>query len=318
MHKAAFRYSDAMLGPTAGMSDGGDDRRRPRPARPPRAPRAALRTSEQTRARMNGAALNGRRGAGAGEGVCGAAGAGRGGVRGSGLGARKAGPRRPSSRAASAGRPVRGRPAAPWRRRSGRSPLHNPAAAALRTPQAARPRGDSRGARPARLPAPPRPPALGRLRAARVRSRPSPHPAAGRGRSPSTLPRTTMPGAAASSGLAGPGAPRRRTVRLPGPGGGPGKESHRRAAVHARPTLSEGGPARSAADPAPPPRRARAAASPRPLRPDPGSAPAPPPAGGGRLSARSRRGPPRLTRTHSRAAHAPAAARPGATRNAGS
>lgn len=92
----------------------------------------------------------------------------------------------------------------------------------------------------------------------------------------------------------------------------------RRAVVHARPTLSEGGPARSAADPAPPPRRARAAASPRPLRPDPGSAPATPPAGGGRLCARCRRGPPRLTRTHSRAAHAPAAARPGATPNAGS
>lgn len=75
----------------------------------------------------------------------------------------------------------------------------------------------------------------------------------------------------------------------------------RRATVHARPTLKEGGPARSATDPAPPPQRARATASPRPLRPDrwlrprpapsgriPGSAPAPPPAGGGQLCARCR------------------------------
>lgn len=98
---------------------------------------------------------------------------------------------------------------------------------------------------------------------------PFPHPAAGRDRSPSTLPHT-MPGAAASSGLAGPAPPAAAQCARRGREEGRGR-SH--TAVRARSTLKEGGPARSATDPAPPPQRARATASPRPSGRIPGSAP---------------------------------------------
>lgn len=190
--------------------------------------------------------------------------------------------------------------APPWRRRGGRSPLHNPPAAALRAPRAARPPGPPR--RPDSAPARPASAARARPPPARAAAPPGgacplppfPHPAAGRDRSPSTLPHTTMPGAAASSGLAGPGAPAPPHSALAGPGGGrEGVTPPRRAAVHARPALKEGGPARSAADPAlplsgraPQPRPAPSGRSLAP--PPPAGSLAPPPAGGGQLCARSR------------------------------
>lgn len=174
----------------------------------------------------------------------------------------------------------------------GRSPLRNPAAAALRAPRTARgpPRCPAGTSFPPRL-SRPYPAAAGRLcGASRLRAsvRPSPTPPPAGGHSPSALPQTTIPGAATSSGLAVPGT----GCRTPpfGRRESPGKESHSGAGVCARPELAEAGPARSAAAPPLTLRRARA---PQP-RPAPSSGrrapdPAPPPAGGVLLLARGGR-----------------------------
>lgn len=136
------------------------------------------------------------------------------------------------------------------------------------------------------FPAPPQASALGchrtglrRLRAARVRSRPSPTPRPAEGRLPSALPHTTMPGTAASSGLAGPGAP--AAAQCPRRGREEGREGvtpprraaprstlaprSRRPALRAprrTPPLPLGGRARR--NPAPPPPSARSLTPPPP------------------------------------------------------
>ena len=132
-----------------------------------------------------------------------------------------------------------------------------------RAAQAARPRAAGTG--PARRPRPASGrPRLGHRPATRGQSHPAPTPASGPGVAHlPRCPRPPCPGTAASSGLAGPAAAT-RCPRL-GRGEGPGKESHRRAAVHARPTL----PAANLSAPngcsvPPPPTGARAAAPPRP------------------------------------------------------
>lgn len=226
-----------------------------------------------------------------------------------------------SSRGASAGRPVR-RPAGRAEAEGeGRSPLHNPAAAALEALRAARPREDSLGAAGARPP-----PRLSRPRSA----------ATGRGcgasglraSSPALPPPRRRPGSltfrvaphhhARRRRLVrprGPRRPRRRTAPSPGPGGGPRKESHRRAAPrhgprspHAlggRPCALRGGPrpfpsagARAAAPPRPPPAGSLAPPPPHPLRAVAGSARA----AGGRLAPPHPLAPPRVVRSGSRPA----------------
>lgn len=214
--------------------------------------RAAPQTSEQTRALMNGEAPKGRRGAGAGEGVCGAAGA--------VLAARRAGPRAPVLAWCLRRTPCEepGRPC-----HSGGEGGHR----YIQAPGARRPREDSRGAGTARLPAPPQQSALGRhwtglrrLRAPSVWSRPS-------------LPSRRLPGSLTFHVVPHHHARRRRLVRPRGP---PrtlpphralaGRRAGERVTQPRRAAISEGGTARSATDPAPPPRRERATASPRPLR----------------------------------------------------
>lgn len=216
----------------------------------------------------------------------------------------------------------------------GRSPLHNPATAALGTRRAVRPPENGGGVRPARplrpasaVRVPPPPGGSAALLGCACPVPPLPHPAAGRG----SLTFCFAPDHHARHSrlvrLRGPGRRRRRrcrrTLSSPGPGGGLGKESHRRAAVHARPTLAEAGLARSAAVPAPPPPAgARVAAPPRPpplsglrapwLRPHTS-----PCAQGPALSARPGSSWPHPARTHPRAAHTLARALPEATRNVG-
>lgn len=145
-------------------------------------------------------------------------------------------------------------------------------------PRAQRPRGPGRRARPR--------PASGRRAGRRgAAPTPPPPPPPARGRSPSALSQTTMPG---RGRLLRPRGPRRRRTRCPrrGRGGGPAKESHRRAAVHARPTLAAAGLRALGARSAPPPGgRARR-----------GSAPSRPAPSGGRRAPRPRPAPPRPAR----------------------
>lgn len=114
-------------------------------ARPPATPYAAPGTSDRTRAPMNGATLNSQRGAGAGEGVCGAVGAGPGGVR------RGPGRGHQLSRGASAGGRVRDGPATPRRKGKG-----GHCYITRRQPRAARgqPRCSAGGPSPLRLSSP--------------------------------------------------------------------------------------------------------------------------------------------------------------------
>lgn len=176
----------------------------------------------------------------------------------------------------------------------GRSPLRNLAAAALRTPRAA--------SGPPRCPtgtsSPPCPTSAVRVRPPPGGSAeppgcarpvpPLPHPAAGWG--VTHLPRCPR--------LPCPARPPRPASRAPAPAAahhllGRGKAQGRsHAAVRARPKLAEAGPARSAAAPPLPLRRARAP-QPRPAPSGGRRAPAsaPPPAGGVLLRARGRRAP---------------------------
>lgn len=238
-----------------------------------------------------------------------------------------------SSRGVSAGGPVRGQAGRAMAEGEGRSPLHNPAAAALGTPRTVRPPEKRRGVRPARPPRPApavgAPPPPGGSAAPPGRAGPAPplpHPAAARGSLTFCVAADHHARHSRLVRLHGPGRRRHRrcgTLSSPGPGGGLRKESHRRAAVHARPTLAEAGLARSAAAPAPPhPAGARAAAPPHPpplsgLR-APWLRPHTAPCGRGpSLRARPESGWPRPSGPNPRLAHALARALPEATPNAG-
>lgn len=181
---------------------------------------------------------------------------GPGGVRRRDAGARRAGPRarvvRAARRRGARARAAAGRPRHGGGGRGGHA-LHNPAAAALRAPraaQAARPRAAVAGlARPT----PPRlrPSALGPLPgdAGPVPPRPHRRP---RGRSPSALPQTTMPGHGRLLRPRGPGRRRRHRRRRTVPSLGAGKRAEGKSRTAApRSTLATRSPgpvcARSAA-----------------------------------------------------------------------